>query len=454
MALGPDIVVLIPGITGSVLERNGKDVWATSAGAVLRGLFSRGDTIQDLRLGDDPPDVDDLGDGVTATKLVGDVHIFPGLWKIDGYGKVAKRLQQRLRLVPGETYFELPYDWRRDNRVAARKLQRELGTWLGRRRQTHPEAKAVLIAHSMGGVIARYFIEVLGGAADTRALITFGTPYRGSLNALDSLVNGVEKLRVVDLTELTRSFTSIHQLLPIYPCYAESDASALIRLKEASELPGIDVERVRAADAFHREIEQAVADNQAAAGAGVERYSIKPVVGIDQPTNQSARRDGDRVELLRSRDGDDESGDGTVPRVSATPIEAGEREAAFAATRHASLQNADAVLTHVHGVLTQPRDLGAIKAVGAPTTLSLDVDDLFLSDEPVRFAVRASAPGEALDAVVTNTETAAEKTLKLPPTDEDWRQAELAPLPPGTYRVTVTGDPTRVEPIADVFGVV
>ena len=90
MALGPDIVVLIPGITGSVLERNGKDVWATSAGAVLRGLFSRGDTIQDLRLDDDPPDVDDLGDGVTATKLVGDVHIFPGLWKIDGYGKVAQ----------------------------------------------------------------------------------------------------------------------------------------------------------------------------------------------------------------------------------------------------------------------------------------------------------------------------------------------------------------------------
>ena len=53
------------------------------------------------------------------------MHIFPGLWKIDGYTKVAKRLQQRLKLVPGETYFEFPYDWRRDNRVAARKLKRE-----------------------------------------------------------------------------------------------------------------------------------------------------------------------------------------------------------------------------------------------------------------------------------------------------------------------------------------
>jgi hypothetical protein len=455
VTLKSDIVVLVPGITGSVLERNGEEVWAASAGAVLRGVFSRGESIQDLRLGEDPPDVDDLGDGVKATKLAADVHIFPGLWKIDGYTKVAKRLQQRLKLVPGETYFELPYDWRRDNRVAARKLKRELEIWLGRRRQTHPDAKVVLLAHSMGGVISRYFIEVLGGAADTRALVTFGTPYRGSLNALDSLVNGVQKLRLLDLTELTRSFTSIYQLLPIYPCYVESDGAPLIRLKEAGELPGIDVARVAAADEFHREIERAVTANQEAAGEDVERYSIKPVVGIDQPTNQSARRAGDRVDLLRARDGEDESGDGTVPRVSATPIEAGEDRAAFAATRHASLQNADAVLAHVQGILTQPRNLGSVKAVGAPTTLSLDVDDLFLSDEPVRFAVRASAPGEALEAVVTNTETAAtERTVKLPPTDRDWREAKLPPLEPGTYRLVVTGDPTSVEPVADVFGVV
>ena len=455
MTFESDIVVLIPGISGSVLERNGKEVWGTSAGAGFRGLFSRGDSIQDLRLEEDPPDADDLGDGVEATKLVRDVHIIPGLWKIDGYTKVARRLQQRLKLVPGETYFELPYDWRRDNRVAARKLKLELEVWLGRRRQTHPDAKVVLVAHSMGGLISRYFIEVLGGAADTRALVTLGTPYRGSLNALDSLVNGVQKLRLLDLTELTRSFTSIYQLLPIYPCYAESDGSALIRLKEADELPGIDVARVGAADEFHREIERAVTANQGAAGEHVERYSIKPVVGIDQPTNQSARRAGNRVELLRTRDGEDESGDGTVPRISATPIEAGENQAGHAATRHASLQNAQAVLVHVQGILTQPRDLGSVKALGAPTTLSLDVDDLFLSDEPVRFAVRASAPGEALEAVVTNTETAAaERTVQLPPTDEDWRDAELPPLEPGTYRLTVTGAPTSVEPIADVFGVV
>ena len=446
MADSPDIVVLVPGITGSVLERNGKEVWGPTAGAVLHGLFSAGRSLQDLKLGDDPPDVDDLGDGVVATRVVGDVHLFPGLWKIDGYTKVAKRLQRSLRLEPGESYFELPYDWRRDNRVAARRLKREAEGWLARRRQTHPDAKIVFVAHSMGGLICRYYIEVLGGLEHTRALITFGTPYRGSLNALDTLSNGIRKLRLLDLTELTRSFTSIHQLLPIFPCLDPGDGK-LVRLTEHDHVPGLDAARVRAADGFHREIERA-------AGSGRPPYSISPIVGIEQPTDQSARLAGGRVELVRSRNGVDEMGDGTVPRVSATPIEEGEQRAAFASTRHASLQNADAVLTHVHGVLTAPRDLSGVRAVGAPTRLALDIDDLYLADEPVSLAVRSSAAGEPLEAIVEDTTTGARTaSAQLPLTDDEWRRAEFAPLPPGTYRVTVLGDLTRVEPVVDLFSV-
>jgi hypothetical protein len=302
----------------------------------------------------------------------------------------------------------------------------------------------------MGGLVARYFIEVLGGWQDTRALVTFGTPYRGSLNALDSLVNGVRKFHFFDLTGLLRSFTSVYQLLPIYPCY-DDGRGTLIRLKEANELPGlVDLTRVRDADAFHREIEQAVTDNQSAVGR--ERYAIHPIVGIEQPTNQTGRRAGDQIELLRSRYDVDEMGDGTVPRVSATPIEAGEDRAAFAATRHASLQNADAVLAHIHGVLTKPRDLGQIKAVGAPTTLSLDVDDIFLTDEPVHFAVRPSAAGEPLEAVIEEGDTRVQHAaIPIPPTDDEWRQVEVPPLAAGAYRLIVRGDPTRVEPVVDVF---
>ena len=63
-----DILVLIPGITGSVLERDGRDVWGTSIEGVLRGLFSGGQTIQDLSPPDDDPEADDIGDGACATR--------------------------------------------------------------------------------------------------------------------------------------------------------------------------------------------------------------------------------------------------------------------------------------------------------------------------------------------------------------------------------------------------
>ena len=451
-----DVVVLIPGITGSALERNGREVWGTSLDALLRGLFSGGQTIQDLRLEDDDPDVDDLGDGVRATRLVNDVHLFPGLWAIDGYTKVGKRLQQRLGLSAGTNYFELPYDWRRDNRVAARKLQRESAGWLARRRQTHPDAKLVLVAHSMGGLVSRHFLEVLGGWRDTRALITFGTPYRGSINALDSLVNGVRKAGVVDLTELTRSWTSVYQLLPIYPCL-DTGNGELVHVTGALDALGLSArhrERAVAADGFHRRIEAAVAEQQATVPAGAVRYSIHAVVGIDQPTSQTAIVRGSKVEVRRTRGTEDESGDGTVPRVSARPIEPFGKQTVFAVARHGSLQNADAVLAHVNGVLTEPRDIDTLRAGDAAVTVSLDIERMFARDEEVRFAVRPSARGIALEAVITSTSgSSPAHTVALAPSDDEWLQQEVPPLPSGAYRITVTGDPTEVEPISDVFAV-
>lgn len=267
-------------------------------------------------------------------------------------------------------------------------------------------------------------------------------------------MNGVRKAGILDLTELTRSFTSVYQLLPIYPCL-DVGGGALVRLCEADAIPRLDekqIARVREAEAFHRQIERAVDANQASVATGAVRYSIRPVIGVDQPTTQTAVRRSNGVELLRSRNGSDESGDGTVPRVAATPIEAGEGQAAFAAARHGSLQNVDAVLAHVQGVLTTPRDLGNVRAAGAPVTLSLDVDGVFARGEPVQFAVRPSEPAVALDAAIESTDgSVAGTSLPLAASDDEWIRRELPPLPSGVYRLTIAGDPTRVEPASEVF---
>ena len=63
-----------------------------------------------------------------------------------------------------------------------RRLKEQTDRWLWEWRRESPEAKLILVGHSMGGLVARYFLECLEGWRDTRQLVTFGTPYRGSLN--------------------------------------------------------------------------------------------------------------------------------------------------------------------------------------------------------------------------------------------------------------------------------
>nr|WP_271213949.1 zinc metalloprotease [Rhodococcus wratislaviensis] len=148
-----ELVVLLPGIGGSVLARDGKDVWAPTPGVALAGVLSLGGNIKRLKLDGDDPDVDDLGDGVVATRLVPDFHFVPGLdWKIDGYTKFRDDVVRRFGVLPGDNYFEFPYDWRRDNRVAARALARRSHEWLARWREKSgdADAKLVLVCHSKG----------------------------------------------------------------------------------------------------------------------------------------------------------------------------------------------------------------------------------------------------------------------------------------------------------------
>jgi hypothetical protein len=166
-----DVVVVLPGISGSVLEKDGKEIWGTSTGAIWRAVTTGGDSINSLALGQvDDPQMDDLGDGVKATRLIPDLHLVPGLWKIDGYSGLMKRLQTALGLEPGRNLFGFAYDWRRDNRVSARRLQKDARGWLKswRERSGNGQARLVLVGHSMGGLVARYFLEVLGGVAGLR----------------------------------------------------------------------------------------------------------------------------------------------------------------------------------------------------------------------------------------------------------------------------------------------
>lgn len=175
-----DIIVVLPRINGSVLERGDKVVWGITGRSVASALLPRGGNLSEqLSLAEDPVDADELGDGVVAARLIPDLHSIPRLWKIDGYAKVCNAIQSDFAVTPGENYFAFPYDWRRDNRVAARKLAKDSHEWLAAWRTKSPHGKLILVCRSMGGLVERYFLEVMEGWKDTRALITFSRPYRG-----------------------------------------------------------------------------------------------------------------------------------------------------------------------------------------------------------------------------------------------------------------------------------
>ena len=108
-----DVIVCIPGITGSVLRKDGKDIWNVSGGAIFNALRTLGNSVGELKLEADPVDADDV-DGITATSVIRDVHLIPGLWKIDGYTKLVRHIEQRFDVKRGENLFEFPYDWWRE----------------------------------------------------------------------------------------------------------------------------------------------------------------------------------------------------------------------------------------------------------------------------------------------------------------------------------------------------
>jgi pimeloyl-ACP methyl ester carboxylesterase len=477
MALVPmrDMVVLLPGIMGSVLEQDGRELWAPSRQAAWRAVASFGGSLERLALHDDDPDADVLADGVRATRLMPDVHLVPGLKKIDGYSAIARMIRSRFDVVDERSagrgpanYFELPYDWLRDNAVAARALaalvEAKLAAW---RERAGADAKVILLAHSMGGLVSRHYLEVLGGWEHCRALVTFGTPYGGSPDALEYLANGYKKL-CLDLTDLVRSLTSIYQLLPTY-ALVEEDGECR-PLSRCGAIDHVDPKRVDAAAAFHERIEAAVNAHLDDPGYLRRGYKTIPVVGVREGTLQSARLAGGVLTSSRDLPGGVDpllaDGDGTVPRRSAIPAElSNEFRETFIAERHGSIQNHPEVLEGLFERLKQMQVRGPVRGpeisveAGERPAIALDLDAVYLRDEPVVLSARVVQPradAEPLEAEITPVDTSGSPVVRALGDGTRCQELRLDGMAPGLYRVEVRSrqwGPLAPPPVHDLFEV-
>ncbi|HEU0175291.1 MAG TPA: hypothetical protein VFV58_13605 [Blastocatellia bacterium] len=236
---GKPPIIIIPGVTGSELvsrttgEKLWPDLFPENKGALALPITS---TI-----------LSENRDDVVASRVIESARLIKFMPEIGVYGALIKALETQGGYRRGDidaptsdgdrdTYYLFAYDWRRDNVESARKLAEKIAEI--KRRTNRPDLRFDVIAHSMGGLIARYFamygdVDVLArpepprpdwrGAQSIGRLALFGTPNAGSMDALRSLIYGysiteADKPRLNLFKSLGRTtiFTapSVYQLLP------------------------------------------------------------------------------------------------------------------------------------------------------------------------------------------------------------------------------------------------
>lgn len=438
-----DLVVVLPGILGSTLTKDHHPVWAPTAGAALRAVLTLGRSLTQLRLptgiGDAHPD-----DGVKPAGLIPTLHAIPGIWTpITGYDRLLRRLRSLEQRGQIGTLLPVAYDWRLSNRYNAHRLATIIHPALQQWRASSPDranAQLVFVCHSMGGLIARWYIEKCGGAEVTRKLITLGTPYRGAATAVAQLVNGVRKgvgPLSVDLTEFARSLPSLHQLLPSYACV--DHAGSLHRLDDPTAPTVADLSSAMLTDALAFHADLAAAE----AARPTSLTSTHAIVGVRQPTPTSLRLTDTTVEAMGTIGGDNDYGDATVPLVGAIghglPMDTNTIRRIV--DHHANLAANPGALDELEETITtQP----IRRRAGATVPIRVDVPDLILAGEPLRLAIDIDAERPPAVLVHVLAETTAGEPEKIVPSRaprirNGHAETSFTGLPPGAYTIRVTG---------------
>jgi pSer/pThr/pTyr-binding forkhead associated (FHA) protein len=228
-------VVIVPGLMGSELYRGSERMWPN-----VRALFSRPEI---FRLPEFEP--------MEARGLVGEVVIVPNLVKQEQYNRLGDYLVEGLGYERGKDVFEFAYDWRQDVRNSSQKLGEAIESW-------GIEPPITIIAHSLGCLVSRYYVERMGGKDKIGRLVMIGGPHSGVPNAISFLHTGPDILPFGLLGERLReiliTFPSIYQILPTYACVVDQEGHYLNLLEDGTWLPEVQRPLLRNALQFRKEL--------------------------------------------------------------------------------------------------------------------------------------------------------------------------------------------------------
>ncbi len=229
-------VIFVPGTMGSQLWLGSEQVWPN-----VNYLLKHPEVFRYTE-----------GDNRLQPKgILNEMVIVPNLISIDQYNLLGNYLVEEMGYERENNFIEFAYDWRQDVRQSARDLAKFVDGW-------NVQGPITIIAHSLGTLVSRYYVEMLGGKKKVGRLMLIGGPHQGVPKIAANLLTGVDLLPFglmgKKLTEIIETFPSCYQILPLYPCGVDQNGKAINFLEDENWVKTAYRPLLRAAREFRREL--------------------------------------------------------------------------------------------------------------------------------------------------------------------------------------------------------
>lgn len=219
-------VIFVHGVLGSKLrhKESGMEGWFSSPWKLLFDEFRH------LALTVNPDTLETEPSIYEPYELAGDIigkdfygNIIKTLVEYGGY----KQVNLKDKIDPTEkNLYTFVYDWRQDNVQSARKLADMVEQI--QKDYDNPNLKVDIVAHSMGGLITRYFMRYgrvdvtndndfpvnMYGGDRVRRVILLGTPNLGSVKMLNGFIGGIQLGLKRIAPETLMTMPSLYHLFP------------------------------------------------------------------------------------------------------------------------------------------------------------------------------------------------------------------------------------------------
>lgn len=280
-------VVFVPGMMGSQLWRGSERIWPD-----MKRLFTQ-------------PEIYRFGahQDVQARGIVGEVVVVPNLIKQQQYSRLGDYLEEALGYQRGKDLLEFAYDFRQDNRTSAQQLAAMIDNW--------PVTPPItLIAHSLGCLVSRYYVEQFGGKQKVGRLILLGGPHNGFPKAVSNLLVGPDflpfGLMSSRMRDVLATFPSMYQTLPINAAVVDQEGAPIDLFADERWLPEPQRAFLRDAKAFRREL----GSHSSVPTVSIFGYGLKTITGIQ--VQRDIEGAWQKVDFMTQ-----EAGDASIPEASA-----------------------------------------------------------------------------------------------------------------------------------------